>query len=53
MSTHVPEFQSFLMFLHHFVMAKLATISIRVELISKSLNITSFKGHRPFVRLNK
>ena len=30
MSTHVPGFQSFLRFLHHFVLAKLATTSIRV-----------------------
>ena len=31
LSTHVPEFQSFFKFLHNFVMAKLATSSIRVN----------------------
>ena len=31
MSAHLPAFQSFLSFLHHFVMAKLATTSIRVN----------------------
>ena len=31
MSTHLPGFQSFFKFLHHFVLAKLATGSIRVE----------------------
>ena len=31
MSTHVPGFQPFTVFLHHFVMDKLATISIRVK----------------------
>ena len=32
MSTHVPGFQSFfLFFLHHFVLAELATSSIRVS----------------------
>ena len=30
-STHVPGFQSFITFLHHFVIAKLATSSIRVN----------------------
>ena len=34
MSTHVPEFQSFFAgFLHHFVLAKLATSSIRVSCV--------------------
>ena len=32
MSTHVPGLQSFSGFLHHFVLAKLATTSIRVKL---------------------
>ena len=31
MSTHVPGFQSFFRFLHHFVMAKLATSSLRLK----------------------
>ena len=31
MSTHVPKFQSFLRFLHHFVLTKLATSSKRVN----------------------
>ena len=31
MSTHLPGFQPFFRFLHHFVMAKLATSSIRVK----------------------
>ena len=31
MSTHLPGFQSFSIFLHHFVMPKLVTSSIRVK----------------------
>ena len=31
MSTHLPGIQSFFRFLHHFVLAKLATSSIRVN----------------------
>ena len=31
MSTHMPGFQSFFRFLRHFVLAKLATSSIRVK----------------------
>ena len=31
MSTHVPRFQSFFRFLHHFLLGKLATSSIRVN----------------------
>ena len=31
MSTHLPGFQSFSAFLHHFVLAELATSSIRVK----------------------
>ena len=31
MSTHIPGFQSFSGFLHHFVLAKLATSSMRVK----------------------
>ena len=34
MSTHVPGFQSFFKFLHHFVLAKVATSSIRVNIWS-------------------
>ena len=34
MSTHLPGFQSFSNFLHHFVLAKLATSSIRVKQLS-------------------
>ena len=30
MSTHLPVFQSFFSFLHHFVLVKLASSSIRV-----------------------
>ena len=39
MSTHEPGFQSFLAFLHHFLLAKLATSSIRVnsQVIVKSI----------------
>ena len=33
MSTHVPGFQSFFMFLHHFVEATLVTSSIKVQAI--------------------
>ena len=36
MSTHVLEFQSFLGFLHHFVLAKIATSNIRVEIYEKN-----------------
>ena len=31
MNTYLPGFQSFFMFLHHFVLAKIATSSIRVK----------------------
>ena len=31
MNTHMPGFQSFPVFLHHFVLAKLATSSITVK----------------------
>ena len=31
MSTHVPGFQSFFMFLHHLILAKLAASSIRPD----------------------
>ena len=34
MSTHKPGFQSFFRFLHHFVLAKLATSSISVNLFT-------------------
>ena len=37
LSTHLPGFQSFPGFLHHFVLAKLAISSIRVKLDSLSL----------------
>ena len=33
MSTHVPGFQSFSCYLHHFVLAKLATSNSRVKLV--------------------
>ena len=33
MSTHVSGFQSFFSFLHHFVLAKLATSSIRTNIM--------------------
>ena len=36
MSTHVPGFQSFLGFLHHFILAKLATSSEKVNSYPKS-----------------
>ena len=39
MSTQLAGFQSFLMFLHHFVLAKLATSSIRVD-----IRICAWKG---------
>ena len=32
MSTHMPGFQTFLRFLHHFVLVKLASSSIRVKI---------------------
>ena len=44
MSTHFPGFQSFFRFLHHFVLAKLATSSIRVKLISKHLVNSEIPG---------
>ena len=34
MNTHVPGLQSFLVFLHHFVLAKLATSSIMLIRLS-------------------
>ena len=36
MSTHVPGFQSFFSVLHHFVLAKLATTSIKVKSFSRN-----------------
>ena len=40
MSTHLPSFQSFSGYLlHHFVLAKLATSSIRVGMLSNYLQI--------------
>ena len=38
MSTHLPGFQSFFMFLPHFVLVKLATSSIRVTLVFPKRN---------------
>ena len=35
MSTHLPGFQSFSAFSHHFVLAKLPTTSIRVKVKGK------------------
>ena len=41
MSTHMPGFQSFSAFLHHFVLARLATGSIRVnENVTDALILT-------------
>ena len=41
MSTHLPGFQSFsVLFLHHFVIAKLATTSIRVKQSGRALCCT-------------
>ena len=39
MSTHVPGIQSLSMFLYPFVLAKLATSSIRVKVIKQSKHI--------------
>ena len=39
MSTHVPGFLSFFMFLHHFVLAKLATSSTRVNFLEKLADV--------------
>ena len=46
MSTHVPGFQSFIRFLHDFVLAKLATSSITVNVYSKVpfIKTTLFEG---------
>ena len=33
MSTHLPGFQTFLVFLHHFVLSELATNGIRVNVV--------------------
>ena len=42
MSTHLPGFQSFSVFLHHFVLAKIATCSIRVnECIWEQMSATN------------
>ena len=40
MSTHSPGFQAFSGFLHHFVIAKLASSSIRVNCMSLMTNLT-------------
>ena len=37
MSTHKPGFQSFFRFLHHFVLAKLVTSSIRVKATERAM----------------
>ena len=51
-STHVAGFQSFFRgFLHHFVVAKLANISIRVR--SEVFHPVDFKQHRKVTILNK
>ena len=39
MSTHVPGFQSFFRFLHNFILAKLATSSIRVNIYITGMGI--------------
>ena len=44
MSTHLNGFQSFFRFLHHFVLAKVATSSIRVkEILSLTYQYCSTK----------
>ena len=40
MSTHLPGFQSFVRFLHHFVLAKLAISSIRVKEMRQTEYVT-------------
>ena len=45
MSTHLPGFQSFFLFLHNFILTKLATSRIRVngmQMILKSQDRTEF-----------
>ena len=42
MSTHMPGFRSFLRFLCHFVLAKLATSSIRVDYCDKDFIFACF-----------
>ena len=44
MSTHVTVFQSFFRFLYHFVLAKLASSSLRVKSVchSQGLSMASF-----------
>ena len=44
MNTHVPGFQSFSGFLHHFVMTKLVISSIRVPLTALSLTSVRLKS---------
>ena len=39
MSTHMPGFQSFFRFLHPFVLVKLVTSSIRVNLCSGNITV--------------
>ena len=50
MSTYMSGFQSFFRFLHTFVLAKLATSSIKVNLILPMLRLLSSKvqGHKVF-----
>ena len=38
MSTYVPGFESFFRFLHHFILAKLATSNIRVKCCVEACN---------------
>ena len=57
MSTHVPGFQSFFFFFfHHFVLAKLATSSIRGEVasctsIDKEVEFENILGMFPCMRI--
>ena len=51
MSTHLPGFQSFSGFLHHFVLAKVATSSIRVKK-DKLLKINLKSKHNRYLVTN-
>ena len=44
MSTHLSGFLSFFSFLHHFVLAKIATSSIRVNSLTVILNLVSHRS---------
>ena len=51
MSTHVPGFQSFYRFLHHFVLAELATSSITAKLVRAVLRATGMNGFFTYVKM--